>query len=134
MRTMLGRTSAMLIALAGCAAEVTSEDAVAEDDAMGLKPSAGGGTATTGNGAPSGSHYQVNIIGVSNPKTTDLTNNGRRIFVPLAGTPLRRTSGAVSAPRALVTSSHELLLLPHTRNPTANRRTGPSPGRLRPGR
>jgi hypothetical protein len=45
----------------------------------------GGGSTTTGNGAPSGSHYQVNIIGVSNPKGVDLTNNGRRIFVPLSG-------------------------------------------------
>jgi len=41
---------------------------------------------TTGNGGPSGSHYTLNLIGVANPKTTDLTgNNGSRIFVPLTG-------------------------------------------------
>lgn len=38
----------------------------------------------TGNGAPSGAHYNLNIIGVPKGKTADMTgNNGRRIFVPL---------------------------------------------------
>jgi len=33
-----------------------------------------------------GSHYQINIIGVQNPKTADMDNsNGRTIFVPLEG-------------------------------------------------
>ena len=37
-----------------------------------------------GNGAPSGAHYNLNIIGVSKVKTADMTgNNGHRIFVPL---------------------------------------------------
>lgn len=40
----------------------------------------------TGNGAPSGSHYQLNIIGVSNPKSANLSGgDGRRIFVPISG-------------------------------------------------
>jgi len=40
----------------------------------------------TGNGAPSGAHYNLNIIGVPKGKTADMTgNNGHRIFVPLAG-------------------------------------------------
>ena len=40
----------------------------------------------TGNGAPSGAHYNLNIIGVSKDKTADMTgNNGHRIFVPLEG-------------------------------------------------
>src|SRR3989344_7648080 len=40
----------------------------------------------TGNGAPSGAHYNLNIIGVSKNKTADMTgNNGHRIFVPLEG-------------------------------------------------
>lgn len=39
-----------------------------------------------GNGAPSGAHYNLNIIGVSRDKTADLTDNsGHRIFVPLWG-------------------------------------------------
>lgn len=37
-----------------------------------------------GNGAPSGAHYSLNIIGVPKDKTADMTNNsGHRIFVPL---------------------------------------------------
>ncbi len=43
--------------------------------------------AGTGNGAPSGQHYTLNIIGVSNPKTTSMTDSQRHtIFVPLNGT------------------------------------------------
>lgn len=42
-------------------------------------------TSFTGNGAPSGTHYDLNIIGVANPKTADITS-GNRIFVPLTGT------------------------------------------------
>ena len=51
------------------------------------------GTAVTGNGAPSGSHYNLNIIGVDNPKNFDYNTfeqqntqgQGHRIFVPLDG-------------------------------------------------
>src|SRR5437016_5613149 len=40
--------------------------------------------AGTGNGAPSGPHYNLNIIGVSNAKTAPLTNSDRHtIFVAL---------------------------------------------------
>jgi hypothetical protein len=53
----------------------------------------GGGTAgapsssaTTGNGAPSGAHYNLNIIGVPKNKTADMTgSNGHVIFVPETG-------------------------------------------------
>ena len=39
-----------------------------------------------GNGAPSGAHYNLNIIGVPKGKTADMTgSSGRRIFVPLGG-------------------------------------------------
>ncbi|MGI0041575.1 MAG: hypothetical protein ACRD94_06390 [Nitrosopumilaceae archaeon] len=42
--------------------------------------------AGNGNGAPSGPHYNLNIIGVPKDKTADMTgNNGHRIFVPLSG-------------------------------------------------
>jgi len=44
------------------------------------------GSGLTGNGAPSGAHYNLNIIGVSNPKTTEMTDTSRHtIFVPLSG-------------------------------------------------
>jgi hypothetical protein len=45
-----------------------------------------GAVAVTGNGAPSGAHYNLNIIGVPKNKTADMTgNNGHRIFVKLDG-------------------------------------------------
>ncbi|MFM8310383.1 MAG: hypothetical protein ACKOAZ_00630 [Ilumatobacteraceae bacterium] len=46
----------------------------------------GAASTSAGNGAPSGSHYNLNIIGVSNPKKTSMTDTQRRtIFVPLSG-------------------------------------------------
>jgi len=40
----------------------------------------------TGNGAPSGAHYNLNIIGVENPKSSSLTGSDRHtIFVALGG-------------------------------------------------
>jgi len=41
---------------------------------------------TPGSGAPSGAHYNLNIIGVPKDKSAAMdSNNGGRIFVPLAG-------------------------------------------------
>ncbi len=43
--------------------------------------------AQTGNLAPNGPHYNLNIIGVQKDKTADMTgSDGRTIFVPLWGT------------------------------------------------
>ena len=43
-------------------------------------------SSATGNGAPSGGHYTLNIIGVSNPKTSPMdTSNRHTIFVPEQG-------------------------------------------------
>jgi len=43
-------------------------------------------TSTQGNGFPSGSHFNLNIIGVPKDKSADMTdNNGHRIFVKLDG-------------------------------------------------
>lgn len=42
--------------------------------------------ALTGNGAPSGAHFTLNLIGVSHGKSADMNgNNGSRMFVPLSG-------------------------------------------------
>ena len=42
--------------------------------------------AQSGNGAPNGPHYDLNIIGVQNPKTADMTGtDGHSLFVPLQG-------------------------------------------------
>ncbi len=41
---------------------------------------------TTGNGAPSGAHYNLNIIGVPKTKSASMDgSSGQRIFVPLQG-------------------------------------------------
>ena len=62
----------------GCAAEVTTEDA--EADLLAVRK------AKTGNGGPSGAHYNLNIIGVPRAKSADMTgNSGHRIFVSLRG-------------------------------------------------
>jgi hypothetical protein len=39
----------------------------------------------TGNGSPAGHEFQVNLIGVPKGKSSDTSNNGRRIFIPLEG-------------------------------------------------
>jgi hypothetical protein len=45
------------------------------------------GVAETGNGAPSGAHYNLNIIGVDKAKTAKMTGtSGHTIFVPLKST------------------------------------------------
>ena len=49
------------------------------------KSSAGPVTTTTGNGAPNGPHFNLNIIGVPKGKTASMTGGGGRIFVPLYG-------------------------------------------------
>ena len=65
------------ITLAACTSDTTSPAAV---------PSASPSLAvsSTGNGAPSGAHFSVNIIGMAKGKTADMSNSqGRRIFVGL---------------------------------------------------
>ena len=49
----------------------------------------------TGNGAPSGSHYNLNIIGVDKGKTADMTGTqGKSLFVALTGnTKINLTEG-----------------------------------------
>ncbi len=65
--------------LALCAALATATLGAAVGPAVAVNPS-------TGNGAPSGSHYTLNVIGVSQDKTAAMDgNNGSRIFVPLEG-------------------------------------------------
>lgn len=91
MKTMCGRfvrkggfhvvllMTAALILVVGC--EKTTPDIT------GSGIQSGGPTAITGNGAPSGAHYNLNIIGVPKEKSADATwSSGHRIFVPLSGT------------------------------------------------
>jgi hypothetical protein len=56
----------------------------AYDDAQVVVEALKGGN--PGNGAPSGAHYNLNILGVAKNKSADMTgNNGHRIFVALTG-------------------------------------------------
>lgn len=79
-----------LCALSACAGEIAGDDQTdaVDSDTLGLRSgqAGSGGTSTTGNGAPSGGHYTLNVIGVAKNKTADLSGSqGRRIFVPLDG-------------------------------------------------
>jgi hypothetical protein len=74
MKTELLAMAVVGTMLAGCAAPPDDE---ATDREI---------AAVTGNGAPSGAHYNLNIIGVPKNKTASMTgNDGHRIFVPLGG-------------------------------------------------
>jgi hypothetical protein len=54
--------------------------------AGGLPTIAGAAPGAPGNGAPSGAHYNLNLIGVSSDKTADMTGaSGHVIFVKLSG-------------------------------------------------
>jgi hypothetical protein len=75
--------------------------------------------ALTGGGTPSGPHYNLNIIGVSNPKSTDMNcGNGGRIFVPLVGsTQIGLTEGSFAVLDCNGTDGHATFQLP---NPDPN--------------
>lgn len=76
-RGLAGVMGAIMTLGAACAGEVAESD---EGDVISRS------SAVTGSGAPSGAHYNLNIIGVSKGKSASLTGgSGHRIFVPLAG-------------------------------------------------
>jgi hypothetical protein len=65
------KLGAWILVIAGCGAQV--------DDGSGAAAAQ-----LTGNGAPSGTHFTLNVIGVTNPK--DVSNSGGSVlFVPLSG-------------------------------------------------
>jgi hypothetical protein len=72
--------SAVVVLMAGSLAACSS-DATNPDPSPASGPALA--TASTGNGAPSGAHYNLNIIGVSHVKSGDLTGGGNVIFVGL---------------------------------------------------
>jgi hypothetical protein len=51
--------------------------------------------AQTGNGAPNGPHYTLNIIGVENPKKTDMTDSNRHTIFVALGSRKADGSGAI---------------------------------------
>ncbi len=71
-----------MIVLAGC-----NDDTTSPAGGPASSPNVALGTATTGNGPPSGAHYTLNIIGVPKDKSPNFTGgNGGRIFVDLGKT------------------------------------------------
>jgi hypothetical protein len=77
--------AAAVVTLAGC--EQNSVVGPSAETSVFPNTLAGPLAVQTGNGAPSGGHYSLNIIGVKNDKTSpDMTgNSGHRIFVLLTG-------------------------------------------------
>jgi hypothetical protein len=73
-------TLAAAVSLLGCTSDPTSSTPGSTAVPAALN-------ATTGNGAPSGAHYTLNIIGVPKDKSPNLTGgSGHRIFVDLGRT------------------------------------------------
>lgn len=79
----------------------------------------GAKTLTTGSGAPSGAHYNLNVIGVPKEKSANLTGgSGHRIFVPLVGScQIRLTPGDFQVLDANCTDGQSQFQLP---NPDAD--------------
>ena len=78
--TLLG-TLTVLGALTAC-----SEDFMSPGEPLAAPASLSLAAASTGNGFPSGAHYNLNIIGVPKGKTAEMTgSSGHRIFVNLEG-------------------------------------------------
>jgi hypothetical protein len=73
----------VIVGIAGTAYLVASH---ADSPNAAKAPDTSGSTATkpTGNGAPNGAHFNLEIIGVPQAKTATITS-GNRIFVPLEG-------------------------------------------------
>ena len=71
--------------------------------------------AGSGNGAPNGPHYNLNIIGVQNPKTADLTStDGHSLFVPLQGQcKINLQQGSYSIPDRNCTDGSAVFQLPN---------------------
>jgi hypothetical protein len=80
-----GRVSRALAVLTLGSVTACTSETTSPDPAPMIRPSFG--TASTGNGAPSGAHYTLNIIGVPKDKSANFTGgDGHRIFVDLGKT------------------------------------------------
>jgi hypothetical protein len=79
-------TSTITDTITTAAKLTTTVTQMATKDATTNTPLTIASVTTTGNGAPSGSHFNLNIIGVPKDKTAAMTgNDGHRIFVQLNG-------------------------------------------------
>lgn len=73
-----------VLALAFPVAIVSCKKTAVNEESIATETPEMRGAATTGNGAPSGAHYTLNIIGVKD-KTADMSGSGNVIFVKLDG-------------------------------------------------
>jgi len=98
------------LTLAGCDSSATAPGAT-----PGLPSES---SLSTGNGAPSGAHYNLNIIGVPKDKSADFNGgNGGRIFVDLVGsTKIDLTEGSFNVLDANGTDGTAAFQLPNPDN------------------
>ncbi|HMC56220.1 MAG: hypothetical protein DMD35_02045 [Gemmatimonadetes bacterium] len=98
------------LTLIGCDSSTTAPSATT--------PSPSDASLTTGNGAPSGAHFNLNIIGVSKDKSADFSGgNGGRIFVDLVGsTKINLTEGSYQVLDANGTDGTAAFQLPNPDN------------------
>ena len=100
------------LTLAGCDSSATAPSATP------VLPSES--SLSSGNGAPSGAHYNLNIIGVPKDKSADFNGgNGGRIFVDLVGsTKINLTEGSYQVLDANGTDGTAAFQLPNPDNGT----------------
>jgi len=112
--SFLKLATGLALALAGAACEPMGEIDDMPPEFMDQE-TALAAAALTGNGAPSGAHFTLNMIGVPKGKTADLTgNNGSRMFVPLVGkTNILLSEGAFQVLDANATDGSGAFQLPN---------------------
>ena len=115
-RTRLGAVTTFatlaVLTLSGCDSSTTAPSATA--------PQPGESSLATGNGAPNGAHFNLNIIGVPKDKSPSFSgDNGGRIFVDLVGsTKIDLTEGAYQVLDANGTDGRAQFQLPNPDNGT----------------
>lgn len=115
-RTRFGAVSTFatlaVLTLIGCDSTATAPSATT--------PQPGETSLATGNGAPSGAHFNLNIIGVPKDKSADFSGgNGGRIFVDLVGsTKINLTEGSYQVLDANGTDGTAAFQLPNPDNGT----------------
>ena len=101
-----------VLTLSGCDSSTTAPSATA--------PQPGESSLATGNGAPNGAHFNLNIIGVPKDKSPSFSgDNGGRIFVDLVGsTKIDLTEGSYQVLDANGTDGRAQFQLPNPDNGT----------------
>jgi hypothetical protein len=89
--------------------------------ALGASVTSYASTGTTGNGAPSGAHFNLNLHGVSDTKNFTATSDGHNIFAPLNGhCQIDLQQGTLGVINSDCVNSKALLQLPNPDNGTGD--------------